>query len=184
MKRMDTKKHKALGFLLVALAAAGRALLGVPGDSSMAEVSLTLLAAMGVLLLGSSQRLALLPAAGQFLLELVLCGTHNQGVWRWLRPAIRLADLWLLFGMMYLLLTDANTANTPNSPPLQKGRRPLLAAAAVTLSVQTVLMVWLVLRPALQPLQLANSAVFIVFSGLLLWYTVLLLRRYNALRTP
>ena len=49
---MDKRNRLALGFLLAGLSAAGRALLSVPEGVSLAELSLTVLAVVGYLVLG------------------------------------------------------------------------------------------------------------------------------------
>lgn len=48
---MDKRNRPALGFLLVGISAAGRALLAVPETTSLAELSLTMLAVIGYLVL-------------------------------------------------------------------------------------------------------------------------------------
>ena len=48
---MDKRNKTALAYLLVGVAAAGRALLAVPENAAIQEVSLTVLALVGYLLL-------------------------------------------------------------------------------------------------------------------------------------
>ena len=54
---MDKRNKTALAYLLVGVAAAGRALLAVPENAAIQEVSLTVLALVGYLLLASKTRL-------------------------------------------------------------------------------------------------------------------------------
>ena len=53
---MDKRNKTALAYLLVGVAAAGRALLAVPENAAIQEVSLTVLALVGYLLLASKTR--------------------------------------------------------------------------------------------------------------------------------
>ena len=50
---MDKRNKTALAYLLIGVAAAGRALLSVPETADIQEVSLTVLALVGYLLLAS-----------------------------------------------------------------------------------------------------------------------------------
>lgn len=106
---MDKRNRLALGFLLAGLSAAGRALLSVPEGTSLAELSLTVLAVVGYLVLGRQGLKALLCGVGQVILELVLCGAQTEagGAWVWLAPLLRDADLLLLTLAALYLLTVA-----------------------------------------------------------------------------
>ena len=163
---MDKRNRPALAYLLAGLSAAGRALLAVPEQTSLADLSLTALAVGGYLLLTRRGAKALVCGVGQLALELVLCGaqTETGGVWVWLAPLLRAADLLLLvLACLYLL---ALTGKQPRALPAA------LAAA------------WLVYAAAsFFPQAAAVSApAFLVFSVLLLWFTVLMLRAYNETR--
>ena len=52
---MDKRNKTALAYLLIGVAAAGRALLSVPENAAIQEVSLTVLALVGYLLLASNR---------------------------------------------------------------------------------------------------------------------------------
>ena len=68
---MDKRNKTALAYLLVGVAAAGRALLAVPENAAIQEVSLTVLALVGYLLLASKTRLpTVFGAAGLVLVRL------------------------------------------------------------------------------------------------------------------
>ena len=71
---MDKRNKTALAYLLVGVAAAGRALLAVPENAAIQEVSLTVLALVGYLLLASKTRLPTVFGAAGVVLELILCG--------------------------------------------------------------------------------------------------------------
>ena len=92
---MDKRNKTALAYLLVGVAAAGRALLAVPENAAIQEVSLTVLALVGYLLLASKTRLPTVFGAAGLVLELILCGSQTGGAWARLAPALRAADLWL-----------------------------------------------------------------------------------------
>ena len=72
---MDKRNKTALAYLLVGVAAAGRALLAVPENAAIQEVSLTVLALVGYLLLASKTRLPTVFGAAGVVLELILCGS-------------------------------------------------------------------------------------------------------------
>ena len=95
---MDKRNKTALAYLLVGVAAAGRALLAVPENAAIQEVSLTVLALVGYLLLASKTRLPTVFGAAGLVLELILCGSQTGGAWARLAPALRAADLWLFWG--------------------------------------------------------------------------------------
>ena len=101
---MDKRNKTALAYLLVGVAAAGRALLAVPENAAIQEVSLTVLALVGYLLLASKTRLPTVFGAAGVVLELILCGSQTGGAWARLAPALRAADLWLFWGAALVLV--------------------------------------------------------------------------------
>ena len=101
---MDKNNRPALGFLLLGIAAIGRALLGVQDTSSTAEVTLTVLAGLGAALLAARCRKALPAYIGQLVMEVLLCGLEVGG---WLRPVLRAVDLWLVLAGVFVTLTAA-----------------------------------------------------------------------------
>ena len=86
---MDKRNKTALAYLLVGVAAAGRALLAVPENAAIQEVSLTVLALVGYLLLASKTRRPTVFGAAGLVLELILCGSQTGGAWARLAPALR-----------------------------------------------------------------------------------------------
>ena len=82
---MDKRNKTALAYLLVGVAAAGRALLAVPENAAIQEVSLTVLALVGYLLLASKTRLPTVFGAAGVVLELILCGSQTG----WNRRCVR-----------------------------------------------------------------------------------------------
>lgn len=161
---MDKRNRLALAYLLIGISAAGRALLAVPENTQLQELSLTVLAVVGYLLLCRRTVGPLVCGAVQLVLELVLCGSQTGGVWGWLMPALRAADLWLLLVSVVLMLRQA-----------AQPARVMPAVAAVPLAVYTV--------AHFLPGATAVAAIsFVVFSVILLWYAVLMLRAYNAAR--
>ena len=76
---MDKRNKTALAYLLIGVAAAGRALLSVPENAAIQEVSLTVLALVGYLLLASKSRLPVLFGAAGLVLELILSGVPAGG---------------------------------------------------------------------------------------------------------
>ena len=128
---MDKRNKTALAYLLVGVAAAGRALLAVPENAAIQEVSLTVLALVGYLL--------------------ILCGSQTGGAWARLAPALRAADLWLFWGAALVLVRLAGR---------QQSKMPYIAAvplavytvthfipsltsvAAVSFVVFSVVMLW------------------------------------------
>lgn len=163
---MDKRNRPALGFLLVGISAAGRALLAVPEGVSPAELSLTMLAVIGYLVLARQGLRQLVCGVGQLILELALCGSQVEagGLWTWLAPLLRAADLALLLAASLLMLALAG----------QHGKA-LPAVLAATWAVYAVGSFW-------GPLAMVGTAAFVAFSAALLWYTVLMIRQYNALR--
>ena len=91
---MDKRNKTALAYLLIGVAAAGRALLSVPENAAIQEVSLTVLALVGLVL------------------ELILSGVPAGGASVWLIPALRVADLWLFWGASVVLLRLAGRQNS------------------------------------------------------------------------
>ena len=152
------KRHNyaAAGLLLLGIGAAGRAFLGVPEGVTMAELSLTVLLVIGALLLTRQGLAALVCGLAATALELVLCGS-----WGSLPVARRAVD-----DLKYTRST-----------------RMMLVACGVLLAAHTVLRIASLAAPASVPLGKASSGSFVVFSVLLLWYTVLMVKAYNVQRT-
>lgn len=161
---MDKQNRMAAACLLAGVAAAGRALLAMPDAAGLQELSLTVLAVVGYLLVCRRTALPLACGVAQLALELVLCGNQSGGAWVWLLPALRAADLWLLLAACRRML---RLAGQPH--------RAMPTAAAVPLAVYTVTR----FVPQASP---AAGISFVVFSILLLWYAVLMLRAYSAAR--
>ena len=154
---MDKRNRPALAYLLVGVASAGRAMLAMPDAVALQEVSLTVLALVGYLLLGRRALPVLACGTVQLVLELVLCGTLAGPAW--LAPL-----LWATVTQM-LKIAGYTTGKNAKMP----------VVAAVPLAVYCV---------AHFPAVAATVAsfAFIVFSIMLLWYAVLLLRAYNTTR--
>lgn len=161
---MDTRNKVALAYLLVGISAAGRALLAMPDNTQIQELSLTALAVVGYLLICRRTLWPLLCGAGQLVLELILCGSQAGGMWTWLSPALRAVDLWLLLAASVLMLRLTG-----------QPRRAMPLAAAVLLAVYTV-------AHFLPRAAAVASGSFVLFSVMLVWYAVLMLRAYNSTR--
>lgn len=161
---MDMRNKVALAYLLVGISAAGRALLAMPDNTQIQELSLTALAVVGYLVICRRTLWPLLCGIGQLVLELILCGSQTGGVWVWLSPALRAADLWLLLAACVLMLRLAG-----------QPRRAMPLAAALLLAVYTV-------THFLPGAAVVASASFVLFSVALVWYAVLMLRAYQAAR--
>ena len=163
---MDKRNRMALGFLLAGLSAAGRALLSVPEGASLAELSLTVLAVVGYLVLGRLGLKPLLCGVGQVILELILCGVQTEagGVWLWLSPLLRSADLLLLVLASLYLLTAAGSPGRA-LPAMLTGLWAVYAAAHFF--------------PALS---MIAAAAYVAFCVGLLWFTVRMIHAYNARR--
>lgn len=161
---MDKRNRLALAYLLIGISAAGRALLAVPENTQLQELSLTVLAVVGYLLICRRTVLPLFCGAAQLILELILCGSQTGGVWTWLMPLLRSVDLWILLLTAVLMLRQAGQPH-----------RLMPGIAVVPLAVYTIS------RFSGLPAVVASGA-FIVFSVLLLWYAVLMLRAYNEAR--
>ena len=153
---MDKRNRPALAYLLVGVASAGRAMLAMPDAVALQEVSLTVLALVGYLLLGRRALPVLACGTVQLVLELVLCG-----------PLLRAAALWLLWATVAQMVKIAGYTDGKNA------KMPL--AAAVPLAVYCI-------AHFFAGMATAASFAFIVFSITLLWYAVLLLRAYNTTR--
>ena len=128
------KRHNyaAAGFLLLGIGAAGRAFLGVPEGVTMAELSLTVLLVIGALLLTRQGLAALVCGLAATALELVLCGSWVQagGVLIAAAPFLRLADLWLLLGLVWGSLPAARRCGRPEIHPLHPHDAGCLRGAA------------------------------------------------------
>lgn len=179
---MKKENRAATAFLLIGLAAAGRAFLAVPETAGMAEFSLSMLAVVGYLLLAPAGWRALACGVGQLVLELVLLGSQaaGGGAWLWLAPLLRLADLWLLAGTACLTWRAAQALAPAGTYGPRNARMP--ATLLALLAGQTVLLPLHTALPQAQVLAVLNAACFVAFSVVLLWYTVLLLRAYTALK--
>ena len=179
------KRHNyaAAGLLLLGIGAAGRAFLGVPEGVTMAELSLTVLLVIGALLLTRQGLAALVCGLAATALELVLCGSWVQasGALAVAAPFLRLADLWLLLGLVWGSLPAARRA--VDDLKYTRSTRMMLVACGVLLAAHTALRTASLAAPASVPLGKASSGSFVVFSVLLLWYTVLMVKAYNVQRT-
>ena len=156
---MDKRNKTALAYLLVGVAAAGRALLAVPENAAIQEVSLTVLALVGYLLLASKTRLPTVFGAAGLVLELILCGSQTGGAW-----ALRAADLWLFWGAALVLVRLAGR---------QQSKMPYIAA--VPLAVYTV-------THFIPSLTSVAAVSFVVFSVVMLWFAAIMIRAYNDAR--
>lgn len=179
------KRHNyaAAGFLLLGIGTAGRAFLGVPEGVTMAELSLTVLLVIGALLLTRQGLAALVCGLAATALELVLCGSWVQagGALAAAAPFLRLADLWLLLSLVWGSLPAARRA--VDDLKYTRSTRMMLVVCGVLLAAHTVLRIASLAAPASVPLGKASSGSFVVFSVLLLWYTVLMVKAYNVQRT-
>lgn len=161
---MEKENRLAAAYLLIGISAAGRAFLAMPEAVELQELSLTVLALVGYLLVCRRTWKPLVCGVAQVVLELILCGSQHGGVWVWLMPALRSVDLWVLLLASVLMLRQSGQAKTL-----------MPVVAAVPLAVYTVSRI-------LSLPMVVSSAAFIVFSVLLLWYAVLMLRAYRAAR--
>ena len=96
-------------------------------------------------------------------------------------PFLRLADLWLLLGLVRGSLPAARRA--VDDLKYTRSTRMMLVACGVLLAAHTVLRIASLAAPASVPLGKASSGSFVVFSVLLLGYTVLMVKAYNVQRT-
>ena len=172
------KRHNyaAAGFLLLGIGAAGRAFLGVPEGVTMAELSLTVLLVIGALLLTRQGLAALVCGLAATALELVLCGSWVQA-----GAALAAAAPFLRLGLVWGSLPAARRA--VDDLKYTRSTRMMLVACGVLLAAHTVLRIASLAAPASVPLGKASSGSFVVFSVLLLWYTVLMVKAYNVQRT-
>ena len=161
---MDKRNRPALAYLLIGVTAAGRALLAVPEAVALQEVSLTMLAVVGYILLAGKGKLPLLLGVGQLILELLLCGAGQGGSWLWLEPALRAADLWMFWGTALLMLRHTG-----------QNYKVMPAVAAVPLAVYSVVH----FMPAMVSVA---SVCFVAFSVVMLWYAAMMVRAYNTAR--
>lgn len=161
---MEKENRLAAAYLLIGISAAGRAFLAMPEAVELQELSLTVLALVGYLLVCRRTWKPLVCGVVQVVLELILCGSQHGGVWGWLMPALRSVDLWVLLLASVLMLRQSSQAKTL-----------MPVVAAVPLAVYTVSRI-------LSLPMVVSSAAFIVFSVLLLWYAVLMLRAYRRAR--
>ena len=154
---MDKRNKTALAYLLIG--AAGRALLAVPEAAAIQEVSLTVLAMVGYLLLAGKAKLPIVFGAAGLVLELILSGAQSGGAWVWLEPALRAVDLWLFWGA-------ALCGKAASKMPL---------VAAVPLAVYTV-------AHFLPPAATVAAVAFVAFSVVMLWFAASMIRAYNDAR--
>lgn len=161
---MEKENRLAAAYLLIGISAAGRAFLAMPEAVELQELSLTVLALVGYLLVCRRTWKPLVCGVVQVVLELILCGSQHGGVWVWLMPALRSVDLWILLLASVLMLRQSSQAKTL-----------MPVVAAVPLAVYTVSRI-------LSLPMVVSSAAFIVFSVLQLWYAVLMLRAYRTAR--
>lgn len=161
---MEKENRLAAAYLLIGISAAGRAFLAMPEAVELQELSLTVLALVGYLLVCRRTWKPLVCGVVQVVLELILCGSQHGGVWVWLMPALRSVDLWILLLASVLMLRQSSQAKTL-----------MPVVAAVPLAVYTISRI-------LSLPMVVSSAAFIVFSVLQLWYAVLMLRAYRAAR--
>ena len=112
-----------------------------------------------------------------------MCGSWVQasGAFAAAAPFLRLADLWLLLGLVWGSLPAARRA--VDNLKCTRSTRMMLVACGVLLAAHTVLRIASLAAPASVPLGKASSGSFVVFSVLLLWYTVLMVKAYNVQRT-
>ena len=161
---MDKRNKTALAYLLIGVAAAGRALLSVPENAAIQEVSLTVLALVGYLLLAGKSRLPVIFGAAGLVLELILSGGQTGGIWLWLTPALRVVDLWLFLGASLVLLRVCGKAGS---------KMPLVAA--VPLAVYSI-------AHFIASAASVAAVAFVAFSVVMLWFAAMMIRAYNDAR--
>lgn len=161
---MDKRNKTALAYLLIGVAAAGRALLSVPENAAIQEVSLTVLALVGYLLLAGKSRLPVIFGAAGLVLELILSGGQAGGIWLWLTPALRVVDLWLFWGASLVLLRVCGKAGS---------KMPLVAA--VPLAVYSM-------AHFIASAASVAAVAFVAFSVVMLWFAAMMIRAYNDAR--
>ena len=133
---MDKRNKTALAYLLIGVAAAGRALLAVPEAAAIQEVSLTVLALVGYLLLAGKAKLPIVFGAAGLVLELILSGAQSGGAWVWLEPALRAVDLWLFWGAALVAAVPLAVYTVAHFLP------PAATVAAVAFVAFSVVMLW------------------------------------------
>lgn len=176
---MDKRNRPALGFLLAGLGAAGRALLGVPGSASLAELTLTAMMVVGYLVLARDSWKPLVCGVIQLVLQLYLCGA-GVAAGALSTVLLRLGELWLLTAAVWLCLRMAQALAPSGTYGARTAWMP--RAACCLLAAQTVTQVAAALRPTAVFCTTATAVLFVAFSVALLWFTVLMVRGYNALR--
>lgn len=135
-----------------------------PEAAAIQEVSLTVLALVGYLLLAGEAKLPIVFGAAGLVLELILSGAQSGGAWVWLEPALRAVDLWLFWGAALVLLRLCGKAAS---------KMPLVAA--VPLAVYTV-------AHFLPPAATVAAVAFVAFSVVMLWFAASMIRAYNDVR--
>ena len=175
---MDKRNRPALGFLLAGVGLAGRALMGVPQASSIAELTLGALMLIGYLVLVQQVRLPVFFCAASLALELYLCGTGLDTA-ALSTVLLRQADLWFAYDAATLTLRCAKTL-CPELYGRRSGTVPVVAL--VLLAVQSLAQLGAALLPQYPALPMAGMALFVAFSVVMLGYTLLFIRAYNALR--
>ena len=125
-----------------------------------------LLLVIGALLLTRQGLAALVCGLAATALELVLCGSWVQagGALTAAAPFLRLADLWLLLGLVWGSLPAARRA--VDDLKYTRSTRMMLVACGVLLAAHTVLRIASLAAPASVPLGKASSGSFVVFSVL------------------
>lgn len=177
-----SSNRKAAAFLLLGVGVAGRAFLSMPDSVSTLELSLTALLLVGALLLSRQLLRPLVAAVIALGLELVLCGdwVHQGGLLAAASPFLRLADLWVLLG----LVSGALNAARPALDDLRYTRSThnMLLTSTALLALHTMLRLINMAVPHNTLLNQFVSISFVIFSVSLLWFTILMIRAYNTLR--
>lgn len=177
---MNKKRdHRAAAYLLLGVGAAGRALLAVPESVNLAELSLSVLMLCGALLLTREGLQSICCITLALLAELALCGSWVQGG-GWLPAVLRLADLWLLMGAAAGALSSSRLAM--DDLHYTRSTRLMLLSDSLILLLHTVLRLVSLAMPDNSALAAAMSISFVVFSVVLLWFTVLMIKAYSAVR--
>lgn len=175
--KLKLKDHQALVYLLAAVAAGGRAFLGVPTEVTAADVSLTMLWMVALLLLGLARRsiLPALPTVAMVAVELYLCGAGGGAPLVW--AALRAADLALL-ALCSLLAARAACALMADAAYTRQVRWMLAAQGVLWLALAALLPACALL-PGQAQLATARSAAFLLYSAAQLWFVVLAVRAYR-----
>lgn len=177
---IQKKDHRALAYLVGAVACGGRAFLGVPAEVTAADVSLSVLWAVSLLLLALDRRKAwyAAPPLCMVALELYLCGTEGAGTLLW--ALARVADLALLAACPALLLRSAR--DTMKNDGYTRQGKYMLVMQGVFLAALTVLLPVCTMNPGQAAAATARSAAFLLYSIAQLWFVVLAVRAYNRAR--